>query len=46
MVIALAILAVFLAGIAWIAARILDKRRLASWESDWLVVGPRWSRQS
>ena len=28
-----------------IARRILDKRRLAAWESDWHAVGPRWSHQ-
>ena len=44
--IALAALAVFLAGIAWAVSRALDRRRLASWEAAWLVVGPRWSRQS
>lgn len=26
-----------------IVRRILDKRRLAAWESDWHAVGPRWS---
>ena len=46
MAVALAGLAVFLAGMAWLAARIMDKRRVASWESAWLVLGPRWSRQS
>lgn len=28
-----------------IARRILDSRRIAAWESDWLAVGPRWSHQ-
>jgi len=46
MVTAMAALAVFLAGLAWLGSRILDKRRLASWESAWLVTGPRWSRQN
>ncbi len=46
MVIAMAGLAVFLAGLALIASRILDKRRLASWESAWLTTGPRWSGQN
>ncbi len=41
----LAGLAVLLAGLAWLARRALDKRRLAGWETAWLAVGPRWSRQ-
>ncbi len=43
--IALAILAMLLAGLAWLGKRALDKRRLASWETAWLAVGPRWSHQ-
>lgn len=42
---ALAILAMLLAGLAWLGKRALDKRRLASWETAWLAVGPRWSHQ-
>jgi hypothetical protein len=41
--IALAILAMVLAGVACLGKRALDKRRLASWETAWLAVGPRWS---
>jgi hypothetical protein len=44
-VIALAGLAAMLAGLAWLARRVLDRRRLAGWETAWLAVGPRWSRQ-
>jgi hypothetical protein len=43
--IALAVLAVMLAGLAWLARWALDRRRLAGWETDWLAVGPRWSHQ-
>ena len=43
--IALAILAMLLAGLAGLGKRALDKRRLASWETAWLAVGPRWSHQ-
>jgi len=43
---ALAILAVLLAGLAWLVRLALDKRRLAGWEIAWLAVGPRWSRQA
>jgi hypothetical protein len=43
--IALIALAVFLAALAWVIRRVLDWRRLASWETAWLSVGPLWSRQ-
>jgi hypothetical protein len=38
-------LAVLLAGFVWLARRALNRRRLAGWETAWLAVGPRWSRQ-
>jgi hypothetical protein len=41
---ALIVLAVFLAALAWIIGRVLDWRRLAGWETAWLAVGPQWSR--
>jgi hypothetical protein len=43
-VIALAVLAVLLAIMTLVARRVLDRRRLAGWESAWLSVGPTWSR--
>jgi hypothetical protein len=43
--VAVAALAVLLAGLAWASRRVLDRRRLAGWEAEWLAVGPRWSRQ-
>jgi hypothetical protein len=43
--IALAGLAVFLAGMALLARWVLDRRRLADWETAWLSVGPQWSHQ-
>jgi hypothetical protein len=43
--IALAGLAVLLAIMALLSRRILDRRRLAGWESAWLSVGPQWSHQ-
>jgi hypothetical protein len=43
--IALGVLAMVLLTLKAIARRILDGRRLAAWESDWLAVGPRWSHQ-
>jgi hypothetical protein len=42
----LAMLAAFLAGLALLVRRILDRRRLAGWEAAWLSVGPQWSRQA
>ena len=44
-VIFVASLAVLLAGLTLLARRVLDRRRLASWETAWLSVGPIWSRQ-
>jgi hypothetical protein len=41
----LAGLIVVLAAIAWLGRWLLDRHRLAGWESAWLAVGPRWSRQ-
>lgn len=43
--VALAILAVLLAVMTLLGRRILDRRRLAGWEADWLSVGPTWSRR-
>jgi len=43
--IALAGVALFLAGSALLARRVLDRRRLAGWEAAWLLVGPNWSHQ-
>jgi hypothetical protein len=43
--VAVAALAVLLAFLSWAIRRLLDRRRLAGWESEWLAVGPRWSRQ-
>ena len=36
-------LAVTLFGAGALARRVLDRRRLAAWETDWLATGPRWS---
>jgi hypothetical protein len=43
---ALAALAVLMAVMALIARRILERRRLASWQTEWLSVGPRWSHHT
>jgi hypothetical protein len=39
-------LAVLLAGLSWLGRRLLDRRRLAGWETAWLAVEPQWSRRS
>jgi hypothetical protein len=38
-------LAAGLAGIRRIVVWWLDRRRLRSWQAEWLVVGPRWSHR-
>lgn len=38
-------LAIMLAALALVARKVLDRRRLASWETAWLAIGPRWSHQ-
>lgn len=42
---ALAALAAVIAVAARLAKWGLDRRRIASWETAWLAVGPRWSHQ-
>jgi hypothetical protein len=42
---AVAALAVVVAVATRLARWILDRKRIASWESGWLSVGPRWSHQ-
>lgn len=38
-------LATSLSGVRRIVVWRLDRRRLRSWEAEWLIVGPRWSRR-
>ena len=42
-VLAVAALAVVLIVVGWAARWALDRRRLAAWDAEWLVTGPRWS---
>jgi hypothetical protein len=44
--IAVANLAMVLALLALLGRSVLDRRRLASWQTEWLTVGPRWSHHS
>jgi hypothetical protein len=43
---AIGALALLLFVAVWLTRRVLDRRRIASWELDWLIVEPRWSRQT
>jgi hypothetical protein len=42
-VLAVTTLAIVLIMVGWVARRTLDRRRLAAWDTEWLVTGPRWS---
>ncbi len=44
-ILALALLAAVILGLAWGARRLLVRRRLAAWEADWTSVGPQWTRR-
>ncbi len=38
-------LGIALAAASWLTRRLLDRRRMAAWDADWLATGPRWSRR-
>ncbi len=40
-----ATLALLLLGLGWLVRRVMDRRRLAAWEADWALTGPRWTRR-
>ncbi len=40
---AVGVLAITLAVIAWLARRSLDRWRMAAWDADWLATGSRWT---
>jgi hypothetical protein len=42
----LSVLAVLMVGLTCVIRGVLDRRRIALWESAWLTVGPRWSHLS
>jgi hypothetical protein len=42
----LSVLAVLMVGLTCVIRHVLDRRRIALWESAWLTVGPRWSHRS
>ena len=39
-----AVLGMTLLGIGWLARSVLNRRKLAAWESDWALFEPQWSR--
>jgi hypothetical protein len=41
-----AILAVILLGVGWLIRRLLDRRRLAGWASEWSAVEPLWTKRT
>jgi len=40
---AIGILAIAVAAVGWVTRWVLDRRRMAAWDADWLATGPRWS---
>jgi hypothetical protein len=43
---AIGVLALVMFVAVWLTRRLLERRKIASWELDWLMVEPRWSRQT
>jgi hypothetical protein len=41
-----AILAVILLGVGWLIRRLLDRRRLADWATEWSAVEPLWTKRT
>jgi hypothetical protein len=41
--IAVAGLAILLFTLGWLVRKVLDRRRMAGWDADWLANGPRWT---
>ena len=41
-----AILAVLLLGVGWVIRRLLDRRRMTSWASEWSAVEPLWTKRT
>jgi hypothetical protein len=39
-------LGILLAVTGWLARRALDKRRIAAWDAEWQVTGPRWTTRA
>jgi hypothetical protein len=41
-----AVLAVVLLGVAWLTGRVLDRRRMARWATEWSAVEPLWTKRT
>jgi hypothetical protein len=41
-----AILAIMLLGVGWLIRRLLDRRRMASWATEWSAVEPLWTKRT
>lgn len=41
-----AILAVILLGVGWLIRRLLDRRRIAGWATEWSAVEPLWTKRT
>lgn len=41
-----AILAIILLGVGWLIRRLLDRRRLAGWATEWSAVEPLWTKRT
>jgi hypothetical protein len=41
-----AVLAVVLLSVAWLTGRLLDRRRIAGWATEWSAVEPLWTKRT
>jgi hypothetical protein len=41
-----AVLAVVLLGVGWLTGRLLDRRRMARWATEWSAVEPLWTKRT
>jgi hypothetical protein len=41
-----AILAIILLGVGWVVRRLLDRRRMAGWATEWSAVEPLWTKRT
>ena len=41
-----AVLAVILLGAAWLTGRLLDRRRMSGWATEWSAVEPLWTKRT
>ena len=41
-----AILAIILLGVGWLIRRLLDRRRMAGWATEWSAVEPLWTKRT